>query len=663
MNALTLLRRLGLLTGVVVLAVGLVLLLDAGLATSIPVGMLVADLAALGALLLGVWAARTRYRTKPNRVTVPDVEFPLATPTPGDDMDELIYRLTRLREGTIEYRDRIFERIREIAVAVIMEQRNCSQEQAMAVLEDGSWTDDPQAVAYFTSEGKGARSTTLLEKLKGRFTEVESPYERTLRATVAAIEDVARSDDADAAEPVEVPDGGSDDESFRNATSQSRLDRDEDCQRVTDAVRYCGTLQTHHWTGISAFALLALSVGVLASQPAVVLSSAIGIVVAAYVRVSGAPPLADLEVTRAVSDETPSPGDEIEVTVTVENASETFLPDLTLVDRVPPTMEVTEGSPRLGTALRAGGTATFTYRVLVERGEYSWPLQVVGRDISGAHEREALVDTDATVECVPRLKSIVDMPVRLQTSMYGGEVSTKTGGEGLEFFSLRDYQPGDPKSRIDWKTYASTGEFTTIDFREEHAARVVLLFDGRQSSYVSSAPGKKHALNESVDAASNIFAALSDQGHLIGVAGFNGIPCWLGPSTGTLHLERVRDLFVNHQALSPLPPELAESEEGRYVDPMTHVRRQLPSNTQIFLFSPLTDNYAYEVARRLDGAGHLVTIISPDPTADRTVGQRIARLERSVWVKRARDHGIRVVDWDTDDTLGLEIEHARRKWQ
>jgi len=663
MNAFQLIRRVGLAAGLLVLVVGLVGVFATGLATSLPVSMIVADVAALGAIALGVWATRTRYRTASDRVDVPDVEFPLATPTPGDDMDELIYRLTRLREGTLEYRERIHERVREIAVAVIMEQRGISREQAAAMLEDESWTDEPQAASYFVSEGKGARSRSLGEKVKARFTDVESPYERQLAATVAAMEDVAGAgDDAD---PLAIDDDGrvGGNGTFRSAMRPSALEGDEDCQRITDTVRYCGSRQTHHWTGITAFALLALAMGVLTSQPAVVLSSAIGIAVAAYARVGGPPPLADLEVERTVSDESPSPGDEIEVSVTVENTGGTLLPDLTLVDRVPATVEVTEGTPRLGTALRPGDSATFSYRVVVERGEHSWPLLVVARDLAGAHEREALVDAETTVECVPRLKSIAEMPVRLQTSMYDGEVSTGTGGEGLEFFSLRDYQPGDPKSRIDWKTYARTGEFTTVDFREEHAARVVLLFDGRESSYVSPAPGQKHALNESVRAATDIFAALNDQGHLIGIAGFNGIPCWLGPSTGTLHLERVRELFLEHPALSPLPPDLAESEEGRYVDPMTHVRRQLPSNTQIFLFSPLTDSYAYEVARRLDGAGHLVTIISPDPTAERTVGQRIARLERSVWIKRARDHGIRVLDWDTDRTLPLAIEHTRRKWQ
>jgi uncharacterized protein (DUF58 family) len=152
-----------------------------------------------------------------------------------------------------------------------------------------------------------------------------------------------------------------------------------------------------------------------------------------------------------------------------------------------------------------------------------------------------------------------------------------------------------------------------------------------------------------------------DAGHLVGFAAFDTVPMWMGPNTGDRHMERARRMFVDHPAISPLPPNVIE-KTGGYVDPMTHVRRQLPKNTQIFLFSPLTEDFVYEVARRLDGAGHLVTVISPDPTATRTLGQRLARLERKSRVVRLREHGIRVIDWSPDSTLQLELEHATRRW-
>jgi len=648
-------RRVGQAVGMALLAGGLVALFVPDLSGAVPVGFGLVQVAALVSVLLAVWVVRRRYTGQYAQTSVPDVEALLSTPTPGTEVDEMVYRLTRLREGTIEYRERIQERMAETAIAVIMQRQDCSREAALEQLEAGTWTDDAVAASFFGAGSAGPGSSSLVDQIRERFGDRESGYERQLRATVRAIE---AASPFDIVEPESV---GTEPDQRRSLDAGSVIDAG-DGERVTETTRYRSLLSTGHWTGITAFTLVSLAAGIIASQPALVLASALGLGGAGYARAMSPPPLATLAVDRTVSDREPEPGDEIEVTVTVENTGDSTLPDIRLVDRVPPTMQVVDGAARLGTALRAGEKASFRYTAVAERGVHEWPLQVIGRDVAGAFEREALVDTDDSVECVPRLKTTADVPVRLQTSVYAGSVNTETGGEGLEFFSVRDYQPGDPKRRIDWKTYARTGEFSTVDFREEHAARVVLLFDGRESSYTSTGPGERHALEQSVDLASDVFASLYDQGHLVGMAAFNGIPLWLGPSTGTLHLQRVRNAFVEHPAISALPPEVAEEESGRYVDPMTHVRRQLPEDTQIFLFSPLTDEYTYEVARRLDGAGHLVTVISPDPTADRTVGQRLARLERLVLIKRLRDHGIRVVDWSDEQPLNVELEYAERRW-
>lgn len=649
------LHRVGIVVGGGVLLVGLGLAFLPGVAEGVPVGLLVGQLFGLVGLLLAGYLVRERYHAVPRITDVPEVEFPLSTPTPGDDLDEMVYRLTRLREATIEYRQQVREKVGEVAVAVIRNRDDCSREEAVAKIKDGTWTDVPAAANFF-ADGGGGSAPSMLTQLRRRLTDTETAYERQLRTTVAAIEGLARGDGFDGGADVR----DTDDEPARGMRTNVLLS-DEDSERVTPTTRYRALLATRHWTGITAFALAAVALGVLTAQPAVLLASVAALGVTGYSKLTAAPALTSLAVERHLSDASPQPGDAVDVTVTVENEGDAFLTDLRLVDRLPPTMRVVDGTARLGTALRPGQSATFEYTLVADRGVHTWPVQVIARDPSGALEREAFVDAEAELRCLPRLKTVVETPVRMQTSMYAGQVNTSTGGDGLEFFSVRDYRPGDPMRRIDWKTFARTGEFSTIDFREERAAKVVLMFDARDGAYVSPAPGEKHAVDRAVEAAYDVFASLNDGGHLVGFAAFDTVPLWLGPSTGDLHVERVRQLFVDHPALSPLPPGLLE-KSGRYVDPMRHIRRQLPENTQIFLFSPLTEDFVYEVTRRLDGAGHLVTVISPDPTATRTVGQRLARLERQARVIRLREHGIRVIDWGADRPLRLEIEHATRRW-
>jgi uncharacterized protein (DUF58 family) len=134
----------------------------------------------------------------------------------------------------------------------------------------------------------------------------------------------------------------------------------------------------------------------------------------------------------------------------------------------------------------------------------------------------------------------------------------------------------------------------------------------------------------------------------------------LSPSAGDDHKEKARLLLANHPALSPLPPEFKDVE-GQYIDPMTHIRRRLSPSTQIIMFSPLCDDYTETVARRLDSSGHRVTILSPDPTNDDTVGERLARVERQMRINHLHQQDIRVIDWNPSDQLYLEFERAKQR--
>jgi len=663
----------GLLTGfaLVVLAGGAAVMVDSSLSSVVPVGLVAAGIVALLAFILALWIARQRNTDGMNHTTVTDPELPLFTPAPGADIDDMLYRLTALRQGTLKYRENIKERLGEAAIAVISHRDDLTREQAAAQLQDGSWTEKPYASAFFTEKTR-APSQSLFAKLFGS---ERSPYAQVVEQTVdAIIEKAALAETAEPNAPAQtqrslggrlsaILSGDTDDDDAlgsRRRKSPAEATR-EDGELVADGVRYWGLYQTNHWKGIMGFALAAAAVGIFMYQPGILLASAVGVGLAAYARAGSPPPVANLDVTRQLSDESPAPGDTVDVTVTVSNEGDSFFPDLRLIDRVPGTMRVVGESPRMATALRAGDSATFSYTLVAGRGEHSWPVQVLGRNSSGAIEREATIDADTVMNAVPRLKTTATTPTRSQTSVLAGQVNTDIGGSGLEFYSVREYRPGDPMKRINWKRHAKTGELATIDFRQERAAQVVLLFDSRKSAYVSPEADAAHAVDHSVDAAGEVFASLFDDGNLVGVAAFDTVPCWLSPGAGDDHEERARRLFSEHPAISPLPPELTDAD-GQYVDPMTHVRRQLPANAQIMLFSPLCDDYAAEVARRLNSLGHLVTVVSADPTNDRTLGERLARVERAMRVNFLREQGIRVVDWDTEETLGLELERARQRW-
>ena len=227
--------------------------------------------------------------------------------------------------------------------------------------------------------------------------------------------------------------------------------------------------ETHRWYGVAAIAFFAAGAGVIASRPALLLASVVGVAYVAYARTAGAPTVA-LKVERRLSDPEPDPGEPVEVTIRATNEGP-LLADLRLVDGVPDGLAVSDGSPRHATALRRGRVVEFGYTVEAARGEHAFgPVTVIARDASGAleHETEVEVEVETTLTCVPPLPpSTISVPLRAQTAQYTGPVATRGGGSGVEFYTTRDYRAGDAMTRVDWNRLARTGELSTVQFREE----------------------------------------------------------------------------------------------------------------------------------------------------------------------------------------------------
>ncbi|ESS11496.1 MAG: conserved repeat domain protein [uncultured archaeon A07HR60] len=439
-----------------------------------------------------------------------------------------------------------------------------------------------------------------------------------------------------------------DDESERSS------DRDRGDSRVEATRR---SFDTNRWLGLAGVILAIIGIGVVSRRPSLVLAGTVGIGYAVYQQYGDSPQGA-LAVERELSAPTPEPGDEVQVRVRIHNNTGRLLPDIRVIDGVPAALEAIEGPARMATALQPGRTASFGYTVQAVRGSHEWePVRVVSRNLSGSREREITITTQTTLRCLPPLDSGADLPLRGLTTQYAGRVPTDLGGPGVEFHSTREYRRGDPLRRIDWNRHARTGELATLELRQERAATVVLCIDARSKAYRASRPQGRNAVEQSVDAAAEVFTALTDGGDRVGVTALAAGDCWLAPGAGSAHEARVRELLASDPALAPTP----DSDQFYSSLWLQRFRRRLPGAAQVILFSPMTDEYPSVAARRLDAHGHLVTVVSPDPTSTDTTGRQLAQLERDRRIRRLRGTGIRAVDW-TDGAFATAVtETARRK--
>lgn len=179
MNRLELLGVVGLVAA----GLGVVMVVAPGLAADVGRGEPVIVLVGLLAVVQGVRAAVDRRRAEVSAAETGDPETPPELPTPGDDFDERLARVGTYHPRTTSERREIRDRLAEVAVAALTRRERCSAAAAREMLREGTWTDDPVAVAFFSERGR--RTLPLREQLasivQGR------RFDRDARRAVAAI--------------------------------------------------------------------------------------------------------------------------------------------------------------------------------------------------------------------------------------------------------------------------------------------------------------------------------------------------------------------------------------------------------------------------------------------------------------------------------------------
>lgn len=641
-------RRFAVTAAVGAFALGVVVLVSPGV---VRLDSLLLPAVAVGSLGLAARAALIRRDATRERTETPTPEVAAPAPPPGADLREVIAAFTNVsrRGGPGNLR----LGLRSAAVRVL-ERTGYDEVTARELVASGGWTDDPVAGAFLGGGSIGQTVGSHLPLLGS-----ESEFDRGVRRTVDAIVETARV-------PVDEIAGAA--SSSKTSTGNAGVDRggmladgdgtvDPESVVATMTAAEVGSRETGHWRGIAAITFAAVGIGVLARSSAVLLAAIVGLGYAAYAR-SGTPPEPQLAVERELADTEPGPRETVDVTVTVTNEGDRALPDLRLIDGVAPALPVTDGVARRATGLRSGESVQLTYTVEARRGIHEFgPLLAITRDLPGAHERTDLVEAPGRLTCVPHLRPVARVPLHPEAARAAGRVSTDAGGEGVEFYGVREYRRGDPPARVDWNRRARTGELTTIDLREERAATVVVVVDGRPAAHLAPSPDEQSAIDRDVEAAGRLAASLLDGGNRVGVAAFGADDCWLSPGIGRDHRAALRELLATH-------PALASSGEsaGDAVGWQRRLRRRLPNGAQVIVCSPLPDGAAALFARSLDAHGYPVTVVSPDPTISRTAVQRLARLDRRFRIIDLRSAGVRVVDWAWDVSLAAALIGAKERW-
>ena len=449
--------------------------------------------------------------------------------------------------------------------------------------------------------------------------------------------------------------------------------------------------RVRRWSGGLAAALFLVSVSLLTAEPLLLAATAIPLIYVAYGALSRVPPGTDLQAARSVSDAQPTPGEPVEVELTLTNTGSSSLTDVRVIDGVPEELAVVEGSPRLCTSLRPNESATLSYAVMAKRGTYTFDAAAVRvRTLSASDEVtvDLPVAGDGALTCS---NTVSEVPMADATLPRAGTLPTDTGGSGLEFHSTRSYQPGDPVNRIDWRRYAKTDELTTIDYREEQAVRTVLVVDARPPARVTPEPGFPTGAELSAYAAERLFDALSRTSVVASVCAVGlaaeDVPGGLGPdglawvdASGGHAAAHARQVFdsvgraaarqsaatpagdadVSGDGSSPQPQggdtRVTTADGGTIEDPdLLAVLARLPPTAQVVVFSPAADDWPVSLVSSLAVRDYPTTLVSPSLTRGDSLGAAVAGTERIARLQRAELSGATVIDWDLDSPIDVAL--------
>jgi len=238
-------------------------------------------------------------------------------------------------------------------------------------------------------------------------------------------------------------------------------------------------------------ALAAAVAGAVASQPFIAGLAGLAVVVMSASHIWARLSLEEIDYRRDVSPDHVFVGDELELTITIENRKPLPLPWLRALDLVPEGLTVQDAAVEtvfhweasglgITTSLAWYERARFKYRLrAIRRGFYRLgPVRLESGDLFGVYSRgrqdraagPAVVVYPQTVPMddfqFPSGRPIGEarMPVRIWE-----DPSLPSG--------LREYRPGDPVKRIDWKATARRAQPLVRTYDPSAAHQVVIVAD------------------------------------------------------------------------------------------------------------------------------------------------------------------------------------------
>ena len=321
-----------------------------------------------------------------------------------------------------------------------------------------------------------------------------------------------------------------------------------------------------------------------------------------------------------------------------------------IYDKLPPQARITKGSNYTLLYMKPWQEVSFEYSLkLPLRGHYHLgPVRMRVKDAFDLFYNEKIENSIHSFSVFPQIEVLEEQIIKSRApKLLSGAMPLNLIGSGTEFYSLREFVPGDSLRSVNWKALAKKGKMMVNETVREDVMDVILLVDAREVSAVGG--GRDTPLEMSCRAAATYAKQLLDERNNVALMTY-------GDTIKRVELDRgEHHLFKILTSLSSVRPEGNLKLEIVLKDLLPYI----PSGSPIILFSSLDDDHTIsEGFTSTISRGYTITTISPSSLDFEEKMKRIphqplliARIERENMISEVRSFGMQIGDWKADEAV------------
>ncbi len=277
-------------------------------------------------------------------------------------------------------------------------------------------------------------------------------------------------------------------------------------------------------------------------------------------------------------------------------------------------------------------------------------IEITLSDFSYLFVNSFSIKDDLKIQVFSRYENVRKFQLKpKRTRSLLGDIPSRYLGQGLDFYSVREFTEGDEKRRINWKRTAYFDKLMVNEYYAEKSGNAVILLDVRR--FQKSERDYNNILNGSVKAALTLTNAIARTRNRLGLVILKDTVDWIYPSYGKKQYYKITERLLRVRSFKESYIPL---EYGKKI-----ITRFFPPNSYIIIIGTVFDKNINELIMDLIAKKYEILMIIPYISSkEETLSEKILDAERKVRIRTISKYA-RVIEWNIDYPLTKYLEMVR----